>query len=132
MPLMQHQDMWNVEVEMPEVYGDKFLEAHINALSNWQDFQNEDLKYHFDAVVLNKFLAIRNLLVSLYYDPGWSLVYYDGFNVIFLKNQAELKEVIERHRIDFQKGFQSPLPEKVGGPWMTRELLNRGCLLLMF
>jgi hypothetical protein len=115
-----------------EVYGEKFLQAHINALGNWQDFENESRQYDFDAVVLTRPMVVRNLIGSLYSSPDWSLVYYDGFNVIFLKNKPEIKELIAQYRIDFQKGFSSSLPNGADGAWMVRERLHRGFLLLLF
>jgi hypothetical protein len=124
---------WQVYIDPRlEVYGEKFLRAHINAMGKWQDFENENRKYDFDAVALARPMVVRNLISSLYNSPDWSLVYYDGFNVIFLKNKPGLKDFIARCRVDFQRGFFSPLPEGVGRPWMVRERLNRGFLLFLF
>jgi tetratricopeptide (TPR) repeat protein len=123
---------WQVYIDPRlEVYGDKFLQAHISALGNWQDFENESRKYDFDAVVLTRPMVVRNLIGSLYNSPDWSLVYYDGFNVIFLKNKPDMKNFTQ-YRINFQKGFSSPLPDGVGNAWMVRERFNRGFLLLLF
>jgi hypothetical protein len=124
---------WKVYIDPRlEVYGDKFLQAHIKALGNWQYFQDESRKYDFDAVVVTRPTVVWNLISNLYESPDWSLVYFDGFNVIFLKNKPDLAESIARYRINFQKGFFSPLPETAGTPWMVRERMNRGYLLLTF
>ncbi len=123
---------WKVYVDPRlEVYGEEFLVNHARILGDWLEFSREDQKYDFDAVVVGSFQLLSNLIVNLYHDPQWSLVYLDGTNVVFLKDQPRLRSVIEKYRIDFSKEFYRPVPRDLSGEWLTQERLNRGILLSM-
>jgi len=123
---------WKVYVDPRlEVYGEEFFENYMEALTNWQAFQKEDEKWDFDVVVLSYYLSMKDIVLSLYNAPNWSLVYIDGYCAVFIKNKPEFLSVIEKYKIDFSKDFSSPLPGDVDGLWMARERLNRGKLLLM-
>ncbi len=112
-----------------EVYGEQLIQAHISALADYQDFQQEDKRYDFDLVMLTPLLAEGSLIKNLQDDPNWVLIYFDGLNVVFLKNQPRFLPLVEKYRIDFKTGYSSPLPRDERGPWLARERLTRGYIL---
>ncbi len=114
-----------------ELYGEKFLETFVTATENPQEFMREDRKWDFDAVALTSFQNRTDLILSLYHDPQWALVYLDGFNVIFIKDQPRLASVITEHRIDFQKGFSGPMPADLTGKWLARDRQCLGYILMI-
>jgi tetratricopeptide (TPR) repeat protein len=113
------------------VYGEAFLLTHAQAMGDALAFAKEDRKYDFDAVVVGSFPIVSNLILSLYQDPKWALIYLDGTDVVFLKDKPGLRPVLEKYRIDFKKGFYSPIPRDLTGAWLASERSERGFLLNM-
>jgi len=123
---------WKVYIDPRlEVYGEEFFKNYMKAIENWPDFQKEDKKWNFDAVLLSLSLSPQTLFLDLYHDPGWALAHLDGQSAIFLKNQPEFASALKRFRIDFQRGFSSPAPAGVGPALVAREKFNLGILLLV-
>lgn len=66
------------------------------------NFNKADAKYHFNTVFItyvNDEYATEHFLSLLVNDPSWKLVYLDDFIVIFVKNNINNKEVIQRYAI---------------------------------
>ncbi len=123
---------WKVYIDPRlELYGEDFFKTYVQALENRPDFQKEDRKWNFDAVLLSHFPEIQNLFLDLNQDPGWALVYLDGQAAVFLKKKPESASAIQNFQIDFQRGFSSPAPAGVGPALLARERFTLGKLLLM-
>jgi len=114
-----------------EVYGEEMLKRYLEALNHKDAFEREDVRYDFDAVVLDSFFQEKDLILALAKDTRWALIYLDGLNVIFIRNKPEFESVVKKYRIDFQKGVSSPAPKNLSGFWLARERLYRGYMLLM-
>jgi tetratricopeptide (TPR) repeat protein len=69
------------------------------------------------------------MIRNLQKDPNWSLLYFDGSNVMFLKNRPEFAAIIQKAKIDFNKNYLNLFPSDLGGPWLARERLIRGYIL---
>jgi len=124
---------WKVYVDprMEQVYSDQFVKRYASLYNNWQDFKQEDLKYHFDLVVVTSYQpGALGFLHNFYYNPEWVLIYFDGNSVVFLKNQPSFSQVIQDYQMDLSEKLNTPLPKNLGGIWMANERNYRGAFLL--
>ena len=118
------------DTRLDQVYPEPMYRKFMQASADPGAFAREDSKYDLDVVVLSSFFLRKDFIVSLFHNPGWALVYLDGFNVVFLKNKPEWAGVIQKYRIDFSRPLSSPLPAGLSGVWLSRERLYRGYMLL--
>jgi tetratricopeptide (TPR) repeat protein/uncharacterized membrane protein YeaQ/YmgE (transglycosylase-associated protein family) len=74
-------------------------------------YQETVQKFQINLFLLNHAQDAQNLkLISeLYRDKNWTLIYFDDTVVIFIANNPENRDVIEKYAIDFQtnKNFDS-------------------------
>lgn len=90
-----------------EVYGPDFFNAYRNMLEgdNSQKFQSFLKRFQITGAFFN---SVQNpipekIINDLYKDRDWVVVYFDHDGVIFLKNVAVNRPVINKHRIDLTK-----------------------------
>ena len=105
-----------------EAYEDSLFEKLFELLrrpSRWPEWA-EAYDIHF--CVLNHTHPKHTLLLTwLSHSPEWSAVYLDSTFVIFLKNRAEYRKVLDAYAIDFAKG---PIPPISGGPEFELQLAD--------
>jgi len=123
---------WQVYIDPRlEVYGEEFFKNYARVIQSWDGFRQEDEKWDFDVALLSHFPEPKNLLRELYHSPDWFLIHLDGQSAVFVKNRPELASIISQVRINFQQGFQCPMPARVIPALAGRERFNLGKSLLM-
>lgn len=87
----------------PEAYPASFFEEvyypAIQQEEKWQEIQE---KYDFNVIFFSQHdggAGVTEFLIRRLDDPFWSLVYVDACSIIFLKNNPENQQVIEKFRI---------------------------------
>lgn len=85
-----------------EAYSSSFLVDTYSAIKNDENKWQEALeKYKFNAIFLYLYESdFRNFTYRRINDPLWSLVYADSYGLIFLRNNRDNAEIIERFKID--------------------------------
>jgi len=123
---------WKVYVDpRMELYGDQFIKNYASLFDHREGFNQEDRKYNFDLVIVSAYSKGSDFIQSLYSSPAWVLIYLDGKNMVFLKNQPSFSGVIENYRMNLREKLDTPLPKNLGGFWMAGEKNNRGLHLLL-
>jgi len=79
-----------------------FRDIYLPMIRDEHKWQEGVEKYNFNVIFFYHYDAtdgIRDFLKTRFYDPGWPLVYIDRHAAIFIRNNAENKEVIDEFRI---------------------------------
>jgi len=81
-----------------DIFPNAFFERYNVLLQNPQVFEEEDKKYNFDYVLLlrRNIEAIPMLYKYLQESPNYQLVFADAVSVVYLKNTATNKPLIEK------------------------------------
>jgi tetratricopeptide (TPR) repeat protein len=82
-----------------EVYGDDFHKQYDAVMNNPEYFNAVANSYGVNYAVVN---PSSRLLVFLYKDPAWMIVYCDEVAVVFVKNIARNQKAIDNARCDLE------------------------------
>ncbi len=90
-----------------ELYGVDGIETSRFALSDYMIFSTEDLRWQFDAVLLDtRDKPVRRLIDRLLLNPAWAPVYHDRYFMVFLKDTPAQHSLVEKYglkiRVDWR------------------------------
>jgi len=86
----------------PLVYGENFFSDYKEVLINPQGWGNLVAKYDINYALLHcASPSASNLLIKLYRDKNWILIYLNNNSVIFIKNTDLNSDIIKKYQIHF-------------------------------
>jgi len=117
-----------------EMYGpDFFLEYKKLLDDDAKPFDEISKKYRINSAIFSGvYNPITNKLVQyLYKNKNWKVVYFDPAGIVFLKDVAQNRKLIEKYKIDLANWVPPPLDLRKLGPAAVYpyENINRAYLL---
>ncbi|UCD57673.1 MAG: tetratricopeptide repeat protein, partial [Candidatus Hydrogenedentota bacterium] len=114
-----------LEVNSAEVFSE-----YRRAMSNAVAFEDLSHKYGFNAVIiLHTSQDALFLMPTMYFRPGWALVYLDPMAAVFVRTNPENEEIIRDNRIDIGREDTKPFAAhdtlNESSPKLLRGILDR-------
>ena len=89
--------------ERPEAYTSSFANTYFHMLSDINYFDVQAKKYAINSVILATPYTPQNFIYEIAQDKLWVPVYQDETMLIFVKNSETNKEIIHKHKVQFEK-----------------------------
>jgi hypothetical protein len=79
-----------------------FSDIYIPMIQNEDKWEEGLAKYHFNTIFMyhyNQGESVRDFIFRRVYDSDWVLVHLDKYNIIFVRNDASNKDIIDKYKI---------------------------------